>query len=188
MEMGQGEFVVLELRDMDFSTAQRVVEAINTATLPGTAQAVDGRSIQVRAPVDLTQRVAFLGRIENLSVQPGVLPARVVVNSRTGSVVMNQSVTLQNCAVAHGNLSVSVNTEQTVSQPNPLSGGQTVVGRRGNVDIDQSPGSLIQVKTGANLAEVVKALNAVGANPMDLISILQAMKAAGALRAELDVI
>ncbi|MBL8439284.1 MAG: flagellar basal body P-ring protein FlgI [Zoogloeaceae bacterium] len=188
MEMGQGEFVVLELRDMDFSTAQRVVDAINTATLPGTAQAVDGRSIQVRAPVDLTQRVAFLGRIESLSVQPGVLPARVVVNSRTGSVVMNQSVTLQNCAVAHGNLSVSVNTEQTVSQPNPLSGGQTVVGRRGNVDIDQSPGSLIQVKTGANLAEVVKALNAVGANPMDLISILQAMKAAGALRAELDVI
>jgi flagellar P-ring protein FlgI len=102
--------------------------------------------------------------------------------------VMNQAVTLQTCAVAHGNLSVSVNTEQTVSQPGPFSGGQTVVGQRGDVDIQQAQGGLFHVKGGANLAEVVKALNAVGANPMDLISILQAMKASGALRAELEVI
>lgn len=188
MEMGQGEFIALELRDMDFGTAQRVADAINGATLPGTAEAVDGRTIQVRAPVDLNQRVAFLGRVENLNVQPMQQMAKVVVNSRTGSVVMNQTVQLQNCAVAHGNLSVSVGTEQTVSQPNPLSGGQTVVGQRGNVDIQQEKGSLINVKSGASLAEVVKALNAVGANPMDLISILQAMKASGALRAELEVI
>lgn len=186
--VGQGEFIALELDDTDFGTVQRVVEAINRATAPDTAQAVDGRRIQVRAPLEATERVAFLGRIENLDVQPVQQAARVVVNSRTGSVVMNQAVSLQGCAVAHGSLSVSVGTEQTVSQPNPLSGGQTVVGQRGSVDIQQSPGSLMTIPAGANLADVVKALNAVGANPMDLISILQAMKAAGALRAELEVI
>lgn len=188
MGMGQGEFVVLELRDTDFGTAQRVADAINAANFPGTAEAMDGRTIQVKAPVDLNQRVAFLGRVENLNVQPVQQMAKVVVNSRTGSVVMNQNVTLQNCAVAHGNLSVSVGVEQTVSQPNPLSAGQTVVGQRGDVDIQQEKSGLINVKAGASLAEVVKALNAVGANPMDLISILQAIKASGALRAELEVI
>jgi flagellar P-ring protein FlgI len=188
MGMGQGEFIALELRDTDFGTAQRVAEAINGATLAGTAEAVDGRTIQVRAPIDLNQRVAFLGRIENLSVQPMPLPARVVVNSRTGSVVMNQAVMLQNCAVAHGSLAVSVSGEQTVSQPPPFSAGQTVVTQQGSVAIQQAPANLINVKAGTNLAEVVKALNAVGANPMELISILQAMKASGALRAELEVI
>lgn len=188
MEVGQGEMITLELRDTDFANAQRVADAINTATLPGTAEAADGRIIQVRAPIDLNQRVAFIGRIQNLAVQPAELQAKVVVNSRTGSVVMNKSVTLQNCAVAHGNLSVSVNTETTVSQPGPFSQGQTVVAQQGSVSVDQAPANLINVKAGANLAEVVKALNAVGANPMDLISILQAMKASGALRAELEVI
>ncbi|MDY0013320.1 MAG: flagellar basal body P-ring protein FlgI [Rhodocyclaceae bacterium] len=186
--VGQGEYIALELKDTDFGTVQRMVEAINRATAPDTAQAEDGRRIQVRAPLDATERIAFLGRIENLDIQPMQQAARVVVNARTGSVVMNQAVTLQGCAVAHGSLSVSVNTEQTVSQPGPLSGGQTVVGQRGSVDIQQAPGSLLTVQAGANLAEVVKALNSVGANPMDLISILQAMKAAGALRAELEVI
>ncbi|MBX3679215.1 flagellar basal body P-ring protein FlgI [Cognatazoarcus halotolerans] len=186
--LGQGEFVHLELNDNDFGTAQRVVDAINAATFPGTAQALDGRTIQVRAPQDSTSRVAFIGRLEGLDVTPAQQVAKVIVNSRTGSVVMNQAVALQNCAVAHGNLSVTVGTETTVSQPNPLSGGQTVVGQRGNVDVQQAGASLINVKSGANLSEVVKALNAVGANPMDLISILQAMKSVGALRAELEVI
>ena len=186
--LGQGEFVHLELNDNDFGTAQRVVDAINAATFPGTAQALDGRTIQVRAPQDSTSRVAFIGRLEGLDVTPAQQVAKVIVNSRTGSVVMNQAVALQNCAVAHGNLSVTVGTETTVSQPNPLSGGQTVVGQRGNVDVQQAGASLINVKSGANLSEVVKALNAVGANPMDLISILQAMKSVGALRAEHEVI
>ncbi|MBX3684766.1 MAG: flagellar basal body P-ring protein FlgI [Rhodocyclaceae bacterium] len=186
--LGQGEFVHLELNDSDFGTAQRVVDAINAATFPGTAQALDGRTIQVRAPQDSTGRVAFIGRLESLDVTPVQQVAKVIVNSRTGSVVMNQTVALQNCAVAHGNLSVTVGTETTVSQPNPLSGGRTVVGQRGDVDIQQAGASLINVRSGANLAEVVKALNAVGANPMDLISILQAMKSVGALRAELEVI
>ena len=186
--LGQGDFVHLELNDTDFSTVRTVVNAVNRATLPGTAEAVDGRTVKVRAPTDPTARVAFIGMIESLPVDPGVQTARVIVNSRTGSVVMNQAVSLQSCAVAHGNLTVTVSTETTVSQPAPLSRGRTVVGERGSVDVEQTPGSLINVRAGANLAEVVKALNTVGANPLDLVSILQAMKAVGALRADLEVI
>lgn len=112
----------------------------------------------------------------------------MIVNSRTGSVVLNRAVRLEACAVAHGNLSVTVSSEPVVSQPNPLAGGQTVVTERNQIDVKQEPGALMNVKAGANLADVVKALNALGANPMDLISILQAMKAAGALRAEIEII
>ncbi|HJV26658.1 MAG TPA: flagellar basal body P-ring protein FlgI [Aromatoleum sp.] len=186
--LGQGEFVVFDLNDTDFGTARRVVDAINLATAPGTAQALDGRTIQVRAPLDVSDRVGFLGKLENLEVTPYQQAAKVIVNSRTGSVVMNQSVMLQNVAVAHGNLTVSVATGANVSQPAPLSGGQTVVVPKGQVDIQQGAGSLMNVRAGANLADVVKALNTLGATPMDLISILQAMKAAGSLRADLEVI
>ena len=185
--LGQGEHVLLELNHTDFGTARRVVDAINLAA-PGAAQALDGRSIQVRAPLDSTARVAFLGQIENLEVTPALQAAKVIVNSRTGSVVMNQKVTLQNCAVAHGNLTVTVNVDTQVSQPGPLSGGQTVVTQQRQVEIDREGGALFNVKGGANLADVVKALNALGAKPMDLVSILQAMKSAGSLRAELEVI
>jgi flagellar P-ring protein precursor FlgI len=185
--LGVGDTVTVELNTSDFGTAQRVVEVINAAA-PGAAYALDGRQIVVRAPVDADSRVAFLGRIENLDVQPVQGAAKVIVNSRTGSVVMNQSVTLQNCAVAHGNLSVTVSSEAVVSQPAPLSGGQTVVTERAQVDIRQEGNGLMNVKAGASLAEVVKALNALGATPLDLVSILQAMKAAGALRAELEII
>ena len=183
-----GEYVMLELKDTDFGTARRVVDAINMATQPGTAEALDGRSIRVQAPADSTARVAFLGRIEDLPVTPATLTAKVIINSRTGSVVMNQQVTLQNCAVSHGSLTVTVNNESLVSQPNALAGGQTVVTQTGGADIDQGAGTLFNVKAGANLADVVKALNTLGAKPMDLVSILQAMKSSGALRAELEVI
>ncbi len=185
--LGEGDTVTFELNDTDFGTARRVVDAINLA-YPGAARALDGRSIQVRAPADSSARVAFLGHLENLEVTPMQQAAKVIVNSRTGSVVMNQRVTLQNVAVAHGNLTVTVNTEAQVSQPAPLSGGQTVVTQTGQVDIAQDGGALFNVRGGTNLADVVKALNALGAKPMDLVSILQAMKAAGALRAELEVI
>ena len=185
--LGQGEFVHIELDETDFSTARRVVDAINVAA-PGSAVALDGRSIQVRAPTDSSARVSFIGMLESLPVNPAQQAARVIVNSRTGSVVMNQSVSLQSCAVAHGNLTVTVRSEPLVSQPAPFSAGQTVVAERGRVDIEQSPGSLINVPAGASLSEVVKALNAVGANPLDLVNILQAMKAVGALRADLEII
>lgn len=186
--VGSGDTVMVELNMSDFGTAKRVVTAINDATSPGTAVAVDGRQIAVRAPLEPDTRVAFLGKIENLDVQPVQTAAKVIVNSRTGSVVMNQSVTLQYCAVAHGNLSVTVSAEPVISQPAPLSGGQTVVAERGQVDIRQEGGALINVRGGASLAEVVKALSGLGATPMDLVSILQAMKAAGSLRADLEII
>ena len=186
--VGNGDTIVLELRQTDFGTAQRVVEAINNSTAPGTAYARDARQIVVRAPGDADRRVAFVGLVENLDVTPVQQPAKVIVNSRTGSVVLNRAVRLEACAVAHGNLSVTVSSEPVVSQPNPLAGGQTVVTERNQIDVKQEPGALMNVKAGANLADVVKALNALGANPMDLISILQAMKAAGALRAEIEII
>ncbi len=186
--VGHGDFVTLELNETDFGTARRVVDAINLATAPGTAHALDGRTVQVRAPIDPSERVAFLGKLEALTVTPVQQAARVVVNSRTGSVVMNQRVMLQNVAVAHGNLTVSVINDQQVNQPPPFSQGQTVITDRGEVVIEQVPGKLVNVQAGSNLADVIKALNALGATPMDLVSILQAMKSAGALRAELEVI
>ncbi|MQY51602.1 flagellar basal body P-ring protein FlgI [Rhodocyclus tenuis] len=186
--LGQGPYVHYEMSDTDFGTAQRVVEAINREMGPGTAQAIDGRVVRVLAPESPAARVAFMGRIENLDVKPMKLAARVIVNPRTGSVVMNQTVTIDACAVAHGNLSVVVNNEQSVSQPNALSQGQTTTTNQADIQIKQDGGALMNVKAGVNLADIVKALNALGANPQDLLAILQAMKAAGALRAELEVI
>lgn len=174
--LGQGAFVYFELAGTDFGTAQNVVDAINKSMGPGTAQAVDGRRIAVRAPEDMDARVAFLGRIENLDVKPMAGVAKVIVNPRTGSVVMNQKVTLEACAVAHGSLSVVVDA------------GQPQFGQGADIQVKQDSGSLMNVKAGANLADVVKALNALGANPLDLLAILQAMKASGALRAELEII
>jgi flagellar P-ring protein precursor FlgI len=187
-QMGEGEFVYFELNTTDFGTAQRMVEAINAFYGTARAQAVDGRRIQVRAPSEADARVSFIGRIENLDMQPGQNAAKIIVNGRTGSVVMNQSVAIDTCAVAHGGLSVTVSSEQQVSQPAPLSAGQTVVTERADIQVTQQGGSLITLKAGASLSEVVKALNAIGASPLDLIAILQAMKAAGALRAELEII
>lgn len=172
--LGQGGYVFLELEQADFATAQKIVDAINRSEGSGTAQALDSRQIRVRTPDDSNARVAFLGRVENLNVSPTQGVAKVIVNPRTGSVVMNQAVTLQNCAVAHGNLSVVVNGDQAM-------GGT-------DIQVKQDSGSLMNVKAGANLADVVKALNTLGANPIDLLNILQAMKAAGALRAELEII
>lgn len=189
--VGQGPYVHYELNTTDFGTAQRMVEAINREVgreYGPVAQALDGRVVQIRAPESPSARVAFLGRLENLDVQPQKLPAKVIVNARTGSVVMNQSVTVDACAVAHGNLNVTVGNQANVSQPNTLSGGQTTVTNQADIQIKQDAGALQNVKASANLADVVKALNALGANPQDLLAILQAMKAAGALRAELEVI
>lgn len=174
--LGQGGYVYYELGATDFGTAQVVVEAINRSMGPGTAQATDGRRIAVRAPDEADARVAFLGRIDNLEVKPVAGIARVIINPRTGSVVMTQKVTLEACAIAHGSLSV------VVDAPQPMAG------QGADIQVKQDNGSLMSIKAGANLAEVVKALNALGANPLDLLAILQAMKAAGALRAELEVI
>ena len=185
--LGQGEFVHLELNATDFTTARRVVDAINLELGGHAAVAMDGRVIAVRAPADSDQRVSFLSRLESLNVVPAPSMAKVIINARTGSIVMNQSVSVDTCAVAHGNLSVIVTTQPVISQPGPLSAGQTVQAERSQIEIHQDAGSLVMLK-GVSLAEVVKALNSIGATPQDLLSILQAMKAAGALRAELEII
>jgi len=185
--VGQGDFVHYEMNGADFATTQKVVEAINGA-YPNSAAAIDGRVVRVRAPIDVNERVAFIGRVGEIEIAPAQVAARVIVNSRTGSVVMNRMVTVENCAVAHGNLSVSVTAENVISQPAPFSAGQTAAVTNAQIDIKQEGGGLATVRAGTSLADVVKALNAIGANPQDLIAILQAMKSAGALRAELEVI
>lgn len=186
--LGQGDIASFELRRTDFGTAKRMVDAINKAMGAGTASAADGRQVQVKLPGNADERVAFLGAVENLNVTPIQMPAKVIINARSGSVVINQAVTIEACAVAHGNLAVSVTSDNTVSQPGVMSSGQTVGITNSTVDIRQSGGGLVEVSAGANLADVVKALNAVGAKPQDLVAILQAMKMAGSLRAELEII
>ena len=179
--------VYLSVSSSDFTTTERIVTAINQEFGEELAIAVDGRTVRVAAPEQATQRVAFLSRVESIDVTPGLGPAKVIVNARTGSIVMNRAVTIDTCAVAHGNLSVAITSEPVVSQPAPLSRGNTVVGERAQVEIRQEKGTLTMLR-GANLNDVVKALNAIGATPQDLLSILQAMKSAGALRAELEII
>ncbi|SHN34870.1 flagellar basal body P-ring protein FlgI [Rhizobacter sp. OV335] len=187
--LNQGEFLQLDLNASDFSTAREVARTINAKMGADTAHAIDGRVVRVRMPASPDARVGFLADIENLPVELAAPAAKVVINARTGSVVMNQTVTLSACAVAHGNLSVTISTTPVISQPSPLSsGGSTVTKEKADITIKQEAGALIQLPASAKLADVVKALSALGATPMDLLAILQAMKSAGALNAELEVI
>jgi len=187
--MNQGDAIQLDLNATDFATAREVVRVINERMGSGTADAIDGRAVRVRMPASANARVAFMADIENLEVKQMVPAARVVINARTGSIVMNQSVTLAACAVAHGSLSVTISTTPTVSQPQPFSKtGTTTVTEKSDITITQQPGSLVQMAASTKLADVVKALNSLGATPQDLLAILQAMKSAGALTAELEVI
>ncbi|MEQ1515623.1 MAG: flagellar basal body P-ring protein FlgI [Usitatibacteraceae bacterium] len=184
----QGDVISLELQTTDFSTALRLVDAINASFGLPLAQAVDGRVVQVVAPASANDRVAFMARLENIDIERVIPSAKVIINARTGSVVMNQMVMLERCAVAHGNLSVTINSTPVISQPSPLSQGQTVVAEKADIQLKQEGGNLVMMEAGAKLADVVKALNALGATPQDLVAILQAMKVSGSLRAELEVI
>jgi flagellar P-ring protein precursor FlgI len=186
--LNQGEFLQLQLDASDFNTAREVARVINAKMSGNPAVAVDGRVVRVRWPAKEDERVAFMADIENLPLTLATPAAKIVINARTGSVVMNQSVTLLPCAVAHGNLSVTISTTPVISQPNPLSQGSTVQAQKSDITIKQEPGALIQMPAGTKLSEVVKALSALGATPQDLLAILQAMKTAGALNAELEVI
>ena len=183
----EGDTLHLGLSATDFATARAVADSINAAKGPGTATAMDGRTVRLRVPPG-SDRVPFLADIENLAVDLAKPAARIVLNARTGSVVMNDAVTLSACAVAHGNLSVTISTTPQVSQPAPLSQGQTVAGEKSDIAVTQAGGALVQMPAGTKLADVVKALNALGATPLDLLAILQAMKSAGALNAEIEVI
>src|SRR5574344_645651 len=186
--LNDSDTIRLGLNAFDFQTATKVVQAINGRHGMGTAAALDGRTVEVRAPMDPSARVGFLADIEELQL-PGSKPAaKVVINPRTGSIVMNQAVTLGPCAIAHGNLAITIDSTPVISQPNPLSQGQTVVREKSNIQVTQEPGNIINIPASPQLADVVRSLNALGATPQDLLAILQAIKAAGALNAELEVL
>jgi flagellar P-ring protein precursor FlgI len=182
-----GDTIDLGLNAADFQTARRVAQAINGRMGPGVASAVDGRVVRLRAPANTDERVSFLAEIEEIPMEASIPAARVIINTRTGSIVMNQSVTLGPCAVAHGNLSVSISSTPVVSQPNPLSQGQTVVAEKTDIKISQDSGAIIQMDAAPQLSDLVRMLNGLGATPQDLLAILQAIKAAGAMNAELQV-
>ncbi len=187
--VGEDGVLQLDVNANDFGTARAVASAINEAKGAGTAQAIDGRVVRVRLPLQGADHVAFIADVENLQVALTQPAAKVVLNARTGSVVVNEAVTLSDCAVAHGSLSVTISSTPVISQPNALSqGGQTVVSEKTDIAITSQPGMLIQLRAATRLSDVVKALNSLGATPQDLLAILQAMKAAGALKAELEVI
>ncbi len=180
--------LTLNLHASDFTTAQRLVDAINTAMGPGTAAPLDAASVKVNAPRDTAQRVAFVSMIENLEVHPAEAVARVIVNSRTGTVVINSSVRVSPAAVSHGSLMVTISENTQVSQPNPLAGGETAVVPQTDVAVSEQGSRMFMFNPGVSLNEVVQAVNQVGAAPSDLVAILEALKRAGALKAELLVI
>ncbi len=185
----QGDSINLNLSASDFQTARQVAQVINAQMGEGLAKALDGRTVQVKAPTEADARITFIAQLEELPLERSIPAARVVINARTGSIVLNQAVTLGPCAVAHGNLSISISSTSSVSQPNALStGGTTKVTEKADIQIKSEPGMLIQVPPSTQLTDVVRALNSLGATPQDLLAILQAIKAAGALHAELEVI
>ncbi|EGW55985.1 flagellar P-ring protein FlgI [Candidatus Endoriftia persephone str. Guaymas] len=184
-----GRYVTLNLHDGDFTTAMRLAESVNLTLGPGTAKPVDSTSIRVSAPIDPAQKVSFIAMLEQLEVQPGTAPARVIINSRTGTVVINSQVRVYPAAVSHGNLVVSISESAEVSQPGAFSPGQTTVVPQSDVAVEEQGGNhMFLFNPGVSLDEVVKAVNEVGAAPSDLVAILEALKEAGALRAELLVI
>lgn len=183
-----GSYLTLNLKSGDFTTVQRMVDSINQAVGAGAAQAIDASSIRVDAPLDASRRVGFYALIENLEVKPGIASARVIVNSRTGTVVISSEVRVSPAAVSHGNLVVTISEEAAVSQPAPLSGGTTQVVPQSQVNVSAQDSRMFLFNPGTTLDEVVRAVNQVGAAPSDLVAILEALKQAGALQAELVII
>lgn len=186
--LGQGDFISLDLRQPDFSTANHIAQAINRNFGAGRAQALNAGQVQVAAPPLPGERVQFIAQVEDLNVTAGEPVAKVIIDARSGTVVLGQNVRLRPAAVAHGNLSITISEQPQVSQPNPFSRGQTVVTPNTSIATKEEKGHLMLFKAGTSLEAVVRALNAVGATPTDLVAILQALKMAGALQAELEVV
>jgi len=184
----KAELLVMNLRDNDFSTSSSIVTAINKKFGDGVAQAIDGTSISVRPPQDLNQRVSFMGLLENIEVTPSEPNARVVINSRTGTVVINRAVRVTAAAVSHGTISVAITATNEVSQPAPLSQGQTRDVQNADVAVNEPQNPMFLFKPGVDLREIVDAVNQVGASPSSLIAILEALRSSGSLRAELIII
>ena len=185
---GSAEHIVLNIREADFSTATAITQAVNVAFGDGTAKALDGVSVAITAPADSSQRVSFLSMIENLDVSPGEAAARVVINSRTGTVVINRNVRVTAAAVTHGTISVSISATNEVSQPGPFSEGETVGVQNADIEITEGNNPMFLFQPGVDLREIVDAVNQVGASPSSLIAILEVLKTSGSLRAELVVI
>ncbi|MFC4258894.1 flagellar basal body P-ring protein FlgI [Marinobacter lacisalsi] len=184
----EGDTITLNLLRADFTTARRVVETINGYLGEGMAYAHDGTSISVKAPRDPSQRVSFLSILENLEVDPAEEAAKVVINSRTGTIVVGQNVQVSPAAVTHGNLTVTIQENPEVDQPDPFTGGQTVVTPNTQIAVTEDPARMFQFGPATTLNEIVQAVNQVGAAPGDVMAVLEALKQAGALRAELIVI
>jgi len=185
---GYADNIVLNVGSPDFATAAAIVDGINREFGEGTARAIDGASIAVRAPRDLDQRVSFMGMVGDLAVTPAEGPARVVVNSRTGTVVISRNVRVTAAAVNHGSISVRISAANQVSQPNAFGGGDTAVIQNADIEVEEPTVPMFLFEPGVELRDIVEAVNTVGAKPSSLIAILEALKSSGSLRAELVVI
>jgi len=184
----EGDHLTLNLRQPDFTTARRVAEKINALLGPEVADSLDSTSIRVRAPRDAGQRVTYLSVLENLEIKPAAETAKVIINSRTGTIIIGENVRVSPVAITHGGMTVSILENQDVSQPEALSAGATVVTPRSGIEVDANSGHMFTFKPGTSLNEIVDAVNQVGAAPGDLMAILEALKQSGALKAELVVI
>jgi len=186
--IGTADSLILNLNSPDFTTAARLMESINASLGGGTAETIDAISVRVRAPSTDSERVSYLSHIENLEVQPAEAAAKVIVNSRTGTVVIGANVRVTPAAVAHGSLVVRITETTQVSQPNQFGVGDTVVVGQSDIDVDPGDGRMFVFEPGTSLNDIVEAVNQVGAAPGDLVAILEALREAGALRAQLIVI
>ncbi|WP_429107572.1 flagellar basal body P-ring protein FlgI [Aeromonas media] len=184
----QGDTITFNLNRPDFTTARRVADVVNDLVGPNTAQALDATSIKVFAPRDPSQRVAYLATIENLEVDPATESAKIIVNSRTGTIVIGSEVKLRPAAISHGGLTVTIAENQQVSQPNPLAGGETAVINNSTINVQQDPGRMFKLDTGATLDDLVRAVNQVGIAPGDLMAILEALQQAGAIQGQLVIL
>jgi flagellar P-ring protein precursor FlgI len=180
--------VILNVRDSDFTTTTAIVNVINSRFGADVARAMDGVTVSLQAPQDLTQRVAFMSMVENMDVMPGEPSARVVVNARTGTVVISRNVRVTAAAVSHGTISVSVAVTNEISQPGPFSNGVTAAVQNADVTVSEPNKPMFLFNPGVDLRQIVDAVNQVGATPSSLIAILEALKSAGSLRADLLVI
>lgn len=186
--LNQGNTLTLNLNRPDYTTAKNMVDKLNELLGPGVAQALDGGSVQVSAPIDASQRVDYLSILENLEIESGSAAAKVIINARTGTIVIGQNVRVKPAAVTHGSLTVSISEDYQVSQPEAFSDGQTVVTPQSQVNAEQQINPMFKFGPGTTLEEIIRAVNQVGAAPSDLMAILEALKQAGALEADLIVI
>lgn len=184
----QSPQLLFNLAEADLTTVRRVADAVNRELGGNRARAIDAVTIAIDAPVGAEVRTALMGRIENLPVSPAEAPARVIINARTGTVVINGAVRIAPAAVSHGKLTVRVAEDQRISQPNPFSKGETAMEQHSNIEVEEERRPMFDFHPGASLADIVKAVNAIGASPADLVAILEALKQAGAMKAELVVL